>query len=268
MKWLGCGVTPLEKRRLERLQAAIGGDHEVVFSDWQPGSDPTQIESTIQHVRWGRGIQLEVCKLLKAQSAFTALIGMADGMLLRQGKWWPLCASYEALSLTFTSMGQGLDIGSSAFVSGAGPMARVAIAALFKMGYRKFRITAVDPDQCQTLINDLKARFFGAEIVQVSMNKIVLLAGVSSVFVNTVSEDDEPELSQEVSYLNFMKRPGAIVDTCLTKTEARIMKEAKDSMIPSVDCWQVAAKVDALWAKWAFGHELDQEKYIQALRAD
>lgn len=266
MKWAACGANELEKERFQRLQAKLGAGHELTFIDWAPDSDPTAVDPSIQHVRWGEHIQVAVCKRLTAKSAWTALLGLADGMILRNGKWWPLCASYEALSKTCAELGSNLDSASSAFISGAGPMARAAIASLFKFGFRKFRISAVKPEDCDTLINEMRGRFFGADIERVPMNKIVLLAGVSSVFVNTVSQEEAPDLSQEVSYLNFLKRPGAIIDTGYTKIDSQLLKEAVDSAIPAVDSWHMAAAVDAFWVKWAFGADLDLESYAVSLR--
>jgi len=265
MKWACAGVSAKEKWRISRLQELLGDSHEMAVLDWQSGADIEKLAAGFQHLRWGEASQLEAAKAMTVQSAWTALLGVCDGMILQGGRWWPLCASYEAFCQTFTGLGSALDTDSSAFVAGAGSMARAAIAALFKSGFRKFRVTSQASELSAGLIHDMQLKFFGLDMQVVPMNKIVLLAGVSSVFVNTLSADDAPEVEQEIAYLNFLKRPGAVIDSTLFARQSVLMKEALGSGIPGVDGWQLAARIDALWAKWAFSKDIDVEAYAKIL---
>ncbi len=257
MKWACCGVNGLEKWRYERLQEELGSDHELVFLDWKDGADWDQELAGFHHVRWGESFQMAVSKQLKAHSTWTALLGTTDGMVLRDSRWWPLCASYEALWQTFTALGQGIDLDDSAFIDGTGAMARAGIAALFKCGFRRFRIPTESVEISQALVKDIRVRFLGIELEMVPIDKIVLLAGISSVFINTLRPDEAPELSKEISYLNFLKRPGALINTGLYTKPTTLLKEAADTDVSIVDGWHIAARVDSLWAEWAFKKKLD-----------
>lgn len=265
MRWVCCGVSPIEKWRFEQLREMLGDEHELVFMDWKSGTDWLHEFDGFGHVRWGEGVQVSASKALKVHSSWTALLGITDGMLLREGRWWPLCASYEALWHTFTSMGQGLEMDASAFVNGTGAMARAGIAALFKCGFRRFRVTGKDVESCQQLVSDIRVKFLGIDLEVVPIDKIVLLAGISSVFINTVTASEAPELTQEISYLNFLKRPGALIDTSPYTKPTLLLKEAADSAIRTVDGWHLAARIDALWSEWAFGKKLDIDAYQKRL---
>lgn len=266
MKWACVGVSKKEKMRFECLQKHLGSDHEVSFMEWRQDGDWEADLRGFQHIRWGEDIQVDVSKRLKAHSTWTALLGVTDGMVTRDGRWWPLCASYEALCQTVTDLGEGLDIQGSAFVSGTGASARAGIAALFRNGFRKFRLVALNLESAEGLVRDIRLKFFGIDLEVVPADMIVLLAGVSSVFVNTLSEDEAPDLVQEISYLNFLKRPGAIIDANMFTKQTLLLKEAMDSAIPMVDGWDLAARIDSLWTKWAFSKELDHATYGKDLK--
>jgi hypothetical protein len=269
MKWACCGVSEIEKMRMEQLQSVLGSGHELVFIEYKEGADWDKEFAAIpdlKHVRWGESVQVVVSKSWKIQSTWTALLGLSDGTILRDGRWWPLCASYEVICQRITSIGEGLDMHASAFISGSGAMARAAIAALFRSGFRKFRILATDDKEAEVLLHDISVKFFGADVEVVPPEKIVLLAGVSSLFFNTLTEAQAPDLVTEISYLNFMKRPGALMDSTVNDKQSLLLKEARESAIPTLDGWHLAARIDALWVEWAFGIKIDIAAYENLLR--
>jgi len=269
MKWAYCGVSEVEKWRMEQLQSILGSAHELISLEYQEGVDWDQVLGAVpdlKHVRWGEAIQMPVSKSLKVHSSWTALLGLADGMILRDSRWWPLCAAYEVIGQRITSIGEGLDMQASAFVSGTGAMARAGVAALFRAGYRKFRILATDVEEAEGMLRDVSVKFFGIDVEIVPPEKIVLLAGVSSIFFNTLTEVQAPELVTEISYLNFLKRPGALIDATLCDKQTLLLKEATDSQIPTLDGWHLAARIDALWVEWAFGTKIDIASYEKLLR--
>ncbi len=253
---------------MEQLQSLLGSEYELSFLEYKD-IDWNQTLSSIpnlKHVRWGRDVQVAIAKAWTIQSTWTALLGLTDGMVLRDSRWWPLCASYEVVCQRITSIGEGLDMKASAFISGTGCMARVGIASLFRAGYRKFRILATHEEEAAQMVKDISVKFFGVDIEIVHPSKIVMLAGVSSIFFNTLLESEAPDLVTEISYLNFLKRPGAIIDTTLYSKPTVLLKEATDSSIPTLDGWHLAARIDALWAEWAFNKKIDVEAYEKILR--
>src|ERR1700719_4496659 len=128
MKWLVLGARETEKPRFEKLNGLLGS--ELVFQDWDPKADVDLAYPDFQHVRWGQDVQVEATRALKRHSTWTSLLGVADGMVFRGERWWPLCASYEAFSQMLNRLGPALDTSVSAFVTGTGGMARAAIAGL------------------------------------------------------------------------------------------------------------------------------------------
>lgn len=266
MKWACCGVSAREKWRFEQLQSVLGGEHSLTVLEYKPDLNWQNELKEFGHVRWGEMVQVPVTKTWPVQSTWTALLGVTDGVVFRDSQWWPLCAAYEAIGQTITGIGEGLDMQASAFISGTNGSARAAIGALFRAGFRKFRVLPIDFEMGSNLLQEVHIKFFGIDVELVPPEKIVLLAGVSSIFVNNLTEEEAPELVKEISYMNFLKRPGAIIDTSLYSKQTVLLKEAVESEIPTVDGWSIAARVDALWAEWAFNKKIDIAAYEKQLR--
>jgi shikimate 5-dehydrogenase len=193
-------------------------------------------------------------------------LGVVDGMVKTEHGWWPLCALYESFGQLLIELGQNLDMRGSAFVAGAGSAARIAIAAFFKAGFNRFLITGFDPDESEKMLKDMRKRFFGMEIGFVPMDKIVLLPGECSVAINCTPSVEENALLRELSYLNFLKRPGLLLDLSMGKPNI-LMQEAEDVGVKVVTGFELAARSDVLWAKWAFQTELVLADYQLKLRA-
>jgi shikimate 5-dehydrogenase len=165
----------------------------------------------------------------------------------------------------FAKVGENFDLGSSAIVVGAGAMARVLVAVLFREGFKEFGITALDEDRGVELIRDLRKIYFGAEFEFIPKDELILLPGLYGFIANTTPSTDKNELLAELSYFNFFIPRGVALDLYL-ETSSNFLKEAKDIGATIITGHEVAAAADAAWAKWAFGVELDQETYLASLK--
>jgi shikimate 5-dehydrogenase len=220
-----------------------------------------------EHVRFGGRIGHRVFKLLKVQSSWTTLLGVTDGMVRTEHGWWPLCALYESFGQILIALGGELDARGGVLIAGAGGAARTAIAAFFKAGFKNFLVTNFNPDEAAEMIADVRTRFFGLRIEWVPLEGIVLLPGETSVLVNCTPTVDGNPLLVELSYLNFLKRPGFLFDTSRGKDVSPLKQEAAEVGVRLTSGIEIAARSDVLWAKWAFHCDLDLPAYQAALTA-
>lgn len=223
-------------------------------------ADPMVIESLqplemYDHIRLSSRVAPGVMKHLKFQSSWTTLLGVVDGMNRVPGGWWPLCGLYESFSQILISLGADLDARGSVLVAGAGAAAKTAIAAFFRAGFQNFQVTNFREEQGNQLISEVRQRFFGLNISWVPMEKIVLLPGETSVLVNCTPSVEENALLTELSYLNFLKRPGFLFD--LGRRQSILLQEAADAGVRLVNGIDIAARTDVLWAKWGFQTEIE-----------
>ncbi len=229
-------------------------------------TDLSQLES-FDHCRLSSGVSMNVVKHVKVQSSWTTLLGVVDGMNKTPLGWWPLCALYESFGPLLIDLGQELDTRGNVVVAGAGGTARIAIAAFFKAGFQNFLVTNIDSAEALKLIKEVKSRFFGMNIQMVPLEGIVLLPGESSVLINCTPSVEDNKLLTELSYLNFLRRPGFLFDLSRSFKPSILMQEAKDAGVRTVSGVELAARTDSLWAKWAFQVDLDLAAYQDRLRA-
>ena len=265
-RWTSISTTTEDHRwqLLSRRLQELGADNEYVPWTTEAGdfSDIGLLED-FDHVRLSSRIGPQVVQHLKVQSSWTTLLGVIDGMVRGDYGWWPLCALYESFGQLLIQFGQHIDTRGSVLVAGAGGTGRAAIAAFFKAGFRKFLVVNFKEDEAHQMIADVQRRFFGLELIWVPTEHIVLLPGETTVLVNCTPSVEENQLMVELSYLNFLRRPGFLFDLNRNKKPGLLISEAMDAGVTAVTGVDIGARADVLWAKWAFQRDLDLESYAR-----
>ncbi|MGE4130705.1 MAG: hypothetical protein AB7F86_03660 [Bdellovibrionales bacterium] len=270
-RWTSVSPTNEEHRWtvLSRLLKEAGVENEYVKWD-----GPTREFADISvldgfdHVRLSTSVGPKVLALLKVRSTWATLIGVIDGMVNTNGVWWPLCALYESYGQILVRVGKDMDKRGSVLVAGAGGVARTAIAAFFRAGFKNFLLTNLDVEEAGATIEEVNRKLFGLAIEWVPTEKIVLLPGECAALVNCTPSIDENPLLRELSYLNFLKRPGFLFDSSRHQKASILMEEAVESEVTVINGIEIGARTDVLWAKWAFGVDLDLDSYTKEFQAN
>jgi shikimate 5-dehydrogenase len=265
-RWTSLSPNNEDKRweLLSRYLRELGVENE--FEPFKANDDVLENLGPLDHLHYVRissRFGPQVLKLIPVQSSWITTLGVIDGILKRDGKWWPMCALFESFGSVIFELGQDLDMRGSILVAGAGGTARIAIAALFKAGFRNFLLTNFNESEGQKTIDEVRSKFFGLTLQYVPQEKIVLLPGESSVLVNCTPSVEENALLVELSYMNFLKRPGFLFDVSRKRTPSILVQEAKDAGVKVINGTELAARTDQLWAKWAFGVDIPLDKYLQ-----
>lgn len=265
-RWTSLSPNNEDKRwqMLSRYLRELGVENEFEpFASPDEGLEDLAKLDHLHYVRISSRFGPQVLKLVPVQSSWITTLGVIDGMMKREdGKWWPMCALFEAFGALIFELGQELDMRGSVLVAGAGGTARIAIAALFKAGFRNFLMTNFKESEAQITIDEVRSKFFGLTLQYVPLEKIVLLPGESTVIVNCTPSVEQNPLLVELSYMNFLKRPGFLFDVSRSKTPSLLVQEAKDAGVRVISGVELAARSDQLWAKWAFGVDIPLEKYL------
>lgn len=265
-RWTSLSPNNEDKRwqMLSRYLRELGVENEFEpFASPDEGLEDLSKLDHLHYVRISSRFGPQVLKLVPVQSSWITTLGVIDGMMKREdGKWWPMCALFEAFGALIFELGQDLDMRGSVLVAGAGGTARIAIAALFKAGFRNFLMTNFKESEAQITIDEVRSKFFGLTLQYVPLEKIVLLPGESTVIVNCTPSVEQNPLLVELSYMNFLKRPGFLFDVSRSKTPSLLVQEAKDAGVRVISGVELAARSDQLWAKWAFGVDIPLEKYL------
>lgn len=252
---------------LSQMLRQYGVENEYVpwaspLTDW----DKAQELNDYSHVRLATRLGSDILNKLKVQSSWVTLLGVIDGMVKRDGAWWPLCALYESFGKMLVDLGTNMDMRGNVFVVGSGGAARVAVAAFFRAGFKHFLITDYNQEEAEKNISEFKRNFLGIHVQWVPQESIVLLPGETSVLVNCTPAENN-NLLIELSYLNFLLRPGFLFDLNLTPKPNLLVNEATEAGVTILSGLDIASHSDALWAKWAFNVDLDIETYSKELQS-
>ena len=85
------------------------------------------------------------------------------------------------------------------------------------------------------------------------------------MIVNCTPSVEENSLLAELSYLNFLKRPGFLFDLSRGNKPSLLVHEATDAGVRNVSGIEIAARTDVLWAKWGFQTDIDLAVYRDKL---
>lgn len=254
----------LLSERLKKM--GVANEYIPWTGDTETFNDISSLEN-FDHVRLSTRIGPRVVQTLKVQSSWITLLGVTDGIQRTEHGWWPLCALYESFGQILIRIGQDLDQRGNVFIAGAGGAARTAIIAFFKAGFRNFLMTNFREEEAMEMMEDVRRKFFGLTIQWVPMDQIVLLPGETSVLVNCTPSIEENPLLVELSYLNFLKRPGFLFDMSRAKQSSILVSEAEDAGVNVINGMEIGARADVLWAKWAFQADIEIQEYLKEFEA-
>ncbi|MEQ1879281.1 MAG: hypothetical protein ABL958_21780, partial [Bdellovibrionia bacterium] len=89
--------------------------------------------------------------------------------------------------------------------------------------------------------------------------------GMHSLVVNTTPLVENNEIVRELQFYNFMKEGGAVIDMIMVPPVTPLLEEAEQIGAKIVRGFEIAAEVDAVWVKKAFGISIDLNAYSTAL---
>lgn len=199
------------------------------------------------------------------EPALTMSLGAADTLVPIHGKWWTRSCLFMGFHHMFREYGENFNMQGTALVAGAGAAARVALAALIKVGFQHIKITNQFHDQAFDLIASLKKSYFGVRFEFVPVNQLILLPGTNSVMINTTPSVVSNELIKELMYFNFLEPGGEVWDLTTSPVETSLIVEAEQIGTKVVRGFELASWADVVWAEWAFGHRLDRQAYAKVM---
>jgi shikimate 5-dehydrogenase len=231
----------------------------------------TEVKERFTQVRVG-GLLCELLpSLLERMPANLLSLKAADAMLLTAGEWWPHNFLTEGLGRALVKDLKTLDLSGGAFILGANCEARAVVASLIRLGFTRFSISDPDNDRGQKFVDSIRTTYFGVTCQFVARHSITQLPSVHTMAVNVIEPGADDGALGELFYFNFLRSGGVWLDLALPGSqELEAEARAVGSRIESG--YNVAAWTDFLWAKEAFGVDLDvtslAHEYAKAFTTD
>lgn len=260
-----------QRLRFDFLASYLSGlGHTVKFDYIESSQDefPRKIEQAMreyQHIRVSSPFGEKVHEFVNAVPMDTMTQKSSDCLIFDQGKWWARSMLSEGLVRELASM-KRLDISETAMIVGAGASCRAVIAALLKVGFKKFNITEKFEERGRLLIKDLKDAYFGVDFRFTPQVSITQLPGVHSVVVNTTPFTPNNDLLNELYYCNFLKPDGIVIDLTMIPYETPLIKAALQVGAGVVHGCEVSTLVDAYWIKSSLRISVNPQDYEAKLK--
>jgi shikimate 5-dehydrogenase len=218
-------------------------------------------------IRVGRGLGELIVPYFQGNPVLVNQIQAADAIIKKYNKWSLLSNAVDGLSRVLASFGEHLDLSSSALIVGTGAASKVAITALFRIGFKKFAISSLDPQKVENMIEELKRTLFGVHFQLVPKEGLILLPGTHGVLVNTTPMTSDNPLLNELYYFNFFKQGGIAIDFTILPVETPVIIGAKEIGALAIYGHQICAYTDQLWFEQISGLTFPIQKYSEELRS-
>lgn len=261
-----------ERERFEALSQAItkaGVENEVSFLMIDGEEFPVLLErakSQFQQIRLSGSASEDVLALTPVLPSSTRILGCADALCRENEAWNPRNYLIEGLGRAFAKT-SSLDLTGGVFILGATPETRALVAALTRIGFNRFNIADPNEGTAQTLVEDLRKKYFGAQFAAVPRHLVTQLPGVHSIAVNTLVEGRDEGALGELFYFNFLKPGGLWLDLPLLPFNSSIDAEAHSVGAIVLSATEVFSIADFYWAKEVLGVSISQSEYESRLRS-
>lgn len=157
-----------------------------------------------------------------------------DSLFLESGALLPRLIMPEALRQFLVFSAKDVDIREPAFVVGDSPMVRMAGSVLADMGYGTVYLVG-EGEALQNEKAILKRAQFGVQYQIVNPENLTLQAVSASLLVNTASLPEGDLFLNDLSYFNYMRPEGVVLDLNPVSEEKPLLKEAVDANLKTLD---------------------------------
>ena len=160
--------------------------------------------------------------------------------------WYPRLLIHEALRLVLVSEARDLDIRAPAFVVGDNNDSRVAAAVLAELGIAEVYLIG-DAEKLQNHQRILARSQVGVKFNIMAAEDLTLQAVNVGIVINTENLAEQKALLVDLSYFNFMKRLGYVLDANLLPVQNLLLEEAEKADLRVLVPTLVAKVYTRLW---------------------
>lgn len=174
------------------------------------------------------------------------LLRCFDSLFEENGKLYPRVITAQALHDVLVERAKDLDTRTPAFVIGEGEFARIATVVLAEMGITEIYLVGRQPAVTQHA-SDLRKSFFGVQFNVLPIEELTMQSVSAGIIINTVDLTEQKDLLTDLSYFNFMKGDGYVMDLNLSIENHQLLEEAERADLRVLPPEQVYSALTMLW---------------------
>lgn len=190
--------------------------------------------------------------------------GLIDTILRENGAMWIRCYLREAIHRLILTHAPKLDTHAIAYVTGSDAQARLCMAVAIQMGFSKITVISENFEQAQEVVAQLQKLFFSLDFKILRETELTLQPNNGSLLLNTLPAESGGVVFEDLTYLNFLRKEGLVVDLPISAASNSLLEEAQH-----VGIRRLAG--DEIWGfrDWLFLQALGvdvptQGKYLEA----
>jgi hypothetical protein len=152
-----------------------------------------------------------------------------DCLVKKQSQFWPQCFYREALHDLIIKKFPFLDISTSAYASGRGAELRMSLSVAVQLGFNKIKIVQLETDlksSSEEELAKLKRKYFSIQFEFISAMDLTLESSEAHLLLNSFNLENDQETVADLSFLNFLKPGGMVVDLAPNRDVGGLAKEA------------------------------------------
>lgn len=169
---------------------------------------------------------------------------VADSLVFEDQEWWPRLWVYETLRRLVVDRFRDLDISLDSYVIGATPLGRAAVAAMAGLGFSRISLVDENERRLQAEVTLLRRYLFGVTIEAVPAQMLTLRDQPGSLMLNTMNLQDNSTVLGDLSYFNFMKSKGIVIDASACCPHNQLLEEAQRADLRTISGLVVQAYRD------------------------
>jgi|GEM_PF-1304843 hypothetical protein len=173
--------------------------------------------------------------------------GALDSFFKDDGKWIPRLLLFEAVRQVLVEKAKDMDIRSPAFVIGDDPTAMTMLAVLIHLGFSELYVVSEDEEQLRDVTSAVAKNYIGVKINPLPATELTMQALSASVVINTQDLSDKTSLLNDLSYFNFMKTSGLILDLQWVKGVSPLLDEAEKADLRIIPTSRLVGLLTNLW---------------------
>lgn len=187
---------------------------------------------------------LDDCQL---QTTMVRNLQCLDSFFKDDGTWLPRNLIYEALRRVLITAARDLDIRQPAFVVGHNEKMRIVASLLSEIGFKDIYLVSTDIADLEEEIEFLSRRQLGIRFHKIPADELTMQVVSAGIVVN--SDDlstDEPLLS-DLSYFNYMKGNGYVMDLHWDSEHNLLLEEAVNAELKTLPPELILWNLVLLW---------------------
>jgi hypothetical protein len=207
----------------------------------------------------------EVLRQFPRLPADVSWLATTDILYFEKNQCWPRLQTFDTIKGVLVHRFNDVDTSLCAYIVGATHKGRAAAAALASMGFTHLRFIDNRPELMNEELQLLRRYLFGVEISSVDAESLTLETIPGSLMLNTLPMQDHGTVLKDLSYFNFMKRGGVVVDTADCNQRNAFLDEAESAGLRILSGIEYQAQSDVdLLHRLMPGQYVTYEDYLES----